>query len=87
MGIMSFLKKGAKKPVSSDSRPAQQPAPAKAPERKQEIYTVQAGDSLSKIANKYFGDMKQWPRIFDANRNVLSDPDKIQPGQKLVIPL
>ncbi|MCY7376445.1 MAG: LysM peptidoglycan-binding domain-containing protein [Pyrinomonadaceae bacterium] len=46
-------------------------------------YTVQAGDSLSKIGSKHG---VSWKAIFDANRDKLDDPDKIQPGQELTIP-
>src|SRR5262245_28561066 len=49
-------------------------------------YTIRAGDTLSKIAKEYYGDSKQYMKIFEANRDTLSDPDKIQPGQTLVIP-
>jgi nucleoid-associated protein YgaU len=49
-------------------------------------YTVQKGDSLSKIAKNTLGDANAWPKIFDANRDVLDDPDKIQPGQVLKLP-
>jgi nucleoid-associated protein YgaU len=47
---------------------------------------VQSGDTLSKIAQKYYGDASLYPKIFQANRDVLSDPNKISPGQKLRIP-
>jgi nucleoid-associated protein YgaU len=50
------------------------------------IYTVVSGDSLSKIAKREYGDANAWPRIFEANKDILKDPDKIQPGQKLKIP-
>ncbi|HLM62426.1 MAG TPA: LysM peptidoglycan-binding domain-containing protein [Pyrinomonadaceae bacterium] len=46
-------------------------------------YTVQSGDSLSKIGSRYG---VSWQKIFDANRDKLDDPDKIQPGQELTIP-
>lgn len=46
-------------------------------------YTVQSGDSLSKIGSKY--DVS-WQKIFEANRDKLDDPDKIYPGQELTIP-
>lgn len=46
-------------------------------------YTVAAGDSLSKIGSKYG---VSWQKIFEANRDKLDDPDKIQPGQELTIP-
>ena len=49
-------------------------------------YTVQKGDSLSKIAKQELGDANAWKRIFEANRDVLDDPDKIQPGQTLKLP-
>jgi hypothetical protein len=49
-------------------------------------YTVQSGDTLSKISKQFYGDAKQYMKIFEANRNVLQDPNKIQPGQELVIP-
>ena len=51
-----------------------------------EFYTVVSGDSLSKIAKKYYGDAKKYPVIFEANREVIKDPDLIYPGQKLRIP-
>jgi nucleoid-associated protein YgaU len=49
-------------------------------------YTVKAGDSLSKIAKEYYGNAGDYMKIFEANRDKLSDPNKIQPGQELVIP-
>ena len=49
-------------------------------------YTVKAGDTLSKIAKHFFGDASSYPAIFEANRDQLSDPDKIKPGQVLKIP-
>ena len=49
-------------------------------------YTVKAGDTLSKIAKAHYGDANQYSKIFEANRNQLKDPDKIFPGQVLVIP-
>jgi nucleoid-associated protein YgaU len=49
-------------------------------------YTVAAGDSLSKIAKNFYGNASQYMKIFEANKDKLSDPDKIKPGQELVIP-
>src|SRR5215203_349201 len=49
-------------------------------------YTVVAGDTLRKIAQQFYGDEAQWPRIFNANRDQIDDPDKIQVGQVLRIP-
>ncbi|MFC2164079.1 peptidoglycan-binding protein LysM [Acidobacteriota bacterium] len=51
-----------------------------------EFYTVQPGDSLSKIAKEYYGNAMKYPEIFEANREVIKDPDLIYPGQKLRIP-
>lgn len=50
------------------------------------VYEVVAGDSLSKIAKREYGNAGEWKRIYEANRDTLKDPDKIYPGQKLNIP-
>jgi nucleoid-associated protein YgaU len=52
----------------------------------QQTYTVKPGDTLSKIAKQYLGDANAYMEIFNANRDQLSDPDKIKPGQVLKIP-
>ena len=49
-------------------------------------YTVQKGDTLSKISKQFYGDANKYKKIFDANKDQLKDPDKIQPGQVLRIP-
>ena len=49
-------------------------------------YTVVAGDTLSGIAVKYYGDASKWTRIYEANRHEIADPDRIFPGQVLRIP-
>lgn len=49
-------------------------------------HTVVAGDTLSKIAHRYYGDPGLYPKIYEANRDILSDPNRIKPGQKLRIP-
>lgn len=54
--------------------------------RQPATYTVQSGDSLSKIAKHLLGDANAYMEIFNANRDQLKDPDKIQPGQVLKIP-
>jgi nucleoid-associated protein YgaU len=51
-----------------------------------QTHVVQSGDTLSKIAQKYYGDPALYDKIFQANRDVLKDPNKIFPGQKLKIP-
>jgi nucleoid-associated protein YgaU len=52
----------------------------------EQTYTVKAGDTLSKIAKDHLGDANAYHAIFDANRDQLSDPDKIKPGQVLKLP-
>jgi nucleoid-associated protein YgaU len=49
-------------------------------------YTVKSGDTLSGIAKQFLGDASKYQKIFEANRDVLSDPDRIKPGQVLKIP-
>ena len=51
-----------------------------------QFHEVQKGDTLSKIAEKYYGDPSLYKDIFEANKDVLKDPNKIFPGQKLRIP-
>ena len=50
------------------------------------IHTVEKGESLSKIAKHYYKDMMKYKAIFDANRDILDNPDLIHPGQVLTIP-
>jgi nucleoid-associated protein YgaU len=49
-------------------------------------YTVVKGDSLSKIAKREYGDASKWRQIYQANRDVIDNPDLIEPGQDLIIP-
>jgi nucleoid-associated protein YgaU len=51
-----------------------------------EYYEIVAGDTLSGIAKRYFGDANAWERLFEANREVIKDPDLIFPGQKIRVP-
>jgi uncharacterized protein YidB (DUF937 family) len=69
---------------SGSSTSATPPVSASPPAAR--TYTVVAGDSLSKIAKRYYGDANAWRRIFEANRSLVKDPDKIHPGQVLRIP-
>ena len=50
------------------------------------FYTVKKGDTLSAIAKQYYGDANKYPVIFEANKPMLTHPDKIYPGQSLRIP-
>ena len=56
------------------------------PADESEYHDVVRGDTLSAIAKTYYGDASQYPKIFEANKPMLSHPDKIYPGQKLRIP-
>jgi nucleoid-associated protein YgaU len=56
------------------------------PEDEARYYTVVKGDTLSKIAKEYYGNANAYPKIFEANKPMLSHPDKIYPGQTLRIP-
>lgn len=51
-----------------------------------QYYTIESGDTLSKIAKRFYGDPQKYKELFDANREVIQDPDKIYPGQKIRIP-
>jgi nucleoid-associated protein YgaU len=65
------------------------PAPATAdpiPGTAARTYTVVKGDSLSKIAKHQYGNANKWRTIYEANRDVIKDPDLIYPGQSLRIP-
>lgn len=52
----------------------------------EKMYTVKPGDTLSKISKQFYGNANDYMKIFDANRDKLTDPNKIQPGQELKIP-
>jgi len=71
---------GSSSTASSPSGSPAQPASAA------RTYVVQSGDSLSKISKKFYGDASSWKRIFEANKDVVKNPDLIQPGWKLRIP-
>ena len=49
-------------------------------------YTVVKGDSLSKIAKQFYGNANQWKRVYEANKDVIKNPDLIYPGQTFKIP-
>ena len=67
-----------------DPTPTRTAAPA--PATTTTTYTVQSGDTLSAIAKKFLGNANDYMEIFNANRDQLTDPDKIKPGQVLKIP-
>lgn len=73
---------GVSSSVDTTAQVVSQSSPAPATQ----THTVAKGDTLSAIAKQYLGKANDWPKIFEANRDVLKDPDKIQVGQVLKIP-
>ena len=71
---------------SGASSTAPPPVQSTQTEAEIETYTVVKGDSLSKIAKHHYGNANDWKKIFEANRDILKDPDKIFPGQTLKLP-
>jgi LysM repeat protein len=71
---------------TASTQPASAPAQQAMPVGTSEAYTVQKGDTLSKIAKQFYGNPNEYMRIFEANKDQLKDPDKIQIGQVLRIP-
>lgn len=76
--------KGVEKVVADDLT-----APEPAPEEvsKDEFYEIKSGDTLGGIAKQFYGKASKYMVIFEANRDIISDPNKIYPGQKIRIPL
>ena len=62
------------------------PASQQAAQSESTFYTVKSGDTLGKIAKQVYGDAGKYPVIFEANKPMLKDPNKIYPGQSLRIP-
>ena len=77
--------KGVEKIVADDLK-APPPKPEE-PEEKVEFYEIVSGDTLGGIAKKYYGSAGKYMKIFEANKGVIKDPNKIYPGQKIRIPL
>lgn len=77
-------------PAGTESAEAETTAPEPAAEEAKpteaQTYTVKSGDTLWKIASHFYGDGSKYPKIFEANKDVLDDPDRIMPGQELRIP-
>lgn len=72
--------------VATDAAPAQAAEPEASEQPASRFYTVVAGDTLSAIAKREYGSASKYPQIFEANKPMLSHPDKIYPGQTLRIP-
>jgi nucleoid-associated protein YgaU len=75
-------------PVAKAETPAAQPAkkPVAKADGKQQMYTVKKGDTLSKIAQQFYGSSKKWRRIVDANKDKLGQSQVLKAGMTLVIP-
>jgi nucleoid-associated protein YgaU len=92
MGLFDKLKgkDSDKKDAKSDRRVADfsdvQGSSSSMPADAGKTYTVAPGDSLSKIAQREYGDAGKWRHIFAANQGIISNPDLIHPGQVLTIP-
>ena len=71
------------KPHAPAPAPAADAAPAPAAQR---IHEVVSGDTLGALAKKYYGNAGKYMKIFEANRDILTDPNLIKVGQKLKIP-
>jgi nucleoid-associated protein YgaU len=76
---------GVEKIVADDLR-APEPKPEE-PEEKAEVYEIVSGDTLGAIAKRFYGKASMYTKIFEANRDIIEDPNKIYPGQKIRIPL
>ena len=76
---------GVEKIVADDLR-SPEPKPEE-PEEKAEVYEIVSGDTLGAIAKRYYGKASMYTKIFEANRDIIEDPNKIYPGQKIRIPL
>jgi nucleoid-associated protein YgaU len=73
-------------PDFSDVQSGSSSAEVTKEEAEQQTYTVKKGDTLSKIAQQFYGDASKYPAIFKANTDQLKNPDLIHPGQVLKIP-
>lgn len=69
-----------------DNLSLSEPLKFEMPDFSKTMYTVKSGDNLSKISKEVYGDPNKYNTIFEANKPMLSDPDKIYPGQVLYIP-
>ena len=93
MGIFDDLSKKGNTPSAAkpDFRNVQSGGSSTAPAPEPvagsgKTYVVVNGDSLSKIAKREYGDASKWRRIYEANKDLIKDPDLIYPGQELKVP-
>jgi nucleoid-associated protein YgaU len=78
--------KGVEKVDDSQLTVAEAEAEPEATEPEPKFYTIQKGDSLSKIAKNEYGDGGKWRELYNANREIIDNPDLIHPGQRIRIP-
>lgn len=76
---------GVAKVVANDLR-APEPPPEEEPSKDQ-FYEIVSGDTLGGVAKKFYGKASAYMKIFEANKDIISDPNKIYPGQKIRIPM
>lgn len=74
---------GSAQPGSPQPQGTNAPKP-QAPSQRD--YVIQSGDSLSKIAQRFYGNANDWQKIYQANKDKIKDPNLIHPGQKIIIP-
>lgn len=86
MGLFDRDKDKKKKADFSDVESGSSVTPPKPEASRAETYTVESGDSLWAISERFYGDGNQWSQIYEANRDTIKDPDMIQPGWVLNIP-
>ena len=81
-------------PAAAPTEPESRAVPPSAPEaaaetqpaQESQFYTIQKGDTLSKVAKQFYGNANKYMHIFEENKGVIEDPDKIYPGQVIRIP-
>ncbi|MFH1889103.1 MAG: LysM peptidoglycan-binding domain-containing protein [Candidatus Omnitrophota bacterium] len=83
-GNRGFITESAPQEIAE---PVFMPETSKASKGKSEKYTVQKGDTLQKISQKFYGTTKRWNKVFEANSDKLKAPGKIYPGQVIDIPV
>ncbi|MDJ0760590.1 MAG: peptidoglycan-binding protein LysM [Woeseiaceae bacterium] len=77
--------KGVEKVIADDLN-APEPPPEAPPEPEETVYEIKSGDTLGAIAKQFYGKASKYMTIFEANRDIIDDPNKIYPGQKIRIP-
>ncbi len=74
------------RPLGATPLPSPLSAPTPPPAGKSLVYRVKGGDTLAGLADRFYGDRQGWKKIYQANRDRLASPDRLQEGQELIIP-